>query len=193
MKHLTDEQIADALDGAPTAAASEHLTGCVACASKARELQAVLREAAAVDVPEPSPVFWQHFIAQVNAAVDEAPPARSAWPRAAWAAAAIIVVGFIATFASWPGSVQQPVAEGPLPVLEPISIDIDDDQAWAVVRNLAADLHYEDVREAGVVPQPGALEREVATLSEDERALLVRLVEEDLGHRGTLETPKETR
>ena len=195
MKHLTDEQISDTAGGASSPAEATHLSVCVGCASRVREFQAVLGEITSVDVPEPSPLFWQHFTQQVGESIDRPQPIRSVWRPmwiAGWATAALIVLGCVALFMLQSGPVPEQVAnvrpgvDAGLPAssasVEPL--DIDEDEAWAVVRSLAEDLHYDDAREAGVVPRPGAVERAATELSDAERAQLVRLLEADLGHRG---------
>lgn len=196
MRHLTDEQIADAAGGAVPSPEMAHLSACAACASRVRELEGVLREVGAVDVPEPSPLFWQHLAQQIGQAIDRPQPAGSTgrlpW-AAAWAAAAVVVIGLITMFVLRPAGVPRQVADAQprvedapaaftAPDVEPL--DIDEDEAWAVVRSLAEELHYDDAREAGVVPRPGAVERAATELSDDERARLMRLLEAALNHRG---------
>lgn len=196
MNHLSEEQIVDAADGALPQSHAAHLSACPTCASKVREVQAILLEVARVEAPDPSPLFWQRFSARVGAAIDQPQPLRIAWRRPwAWAAAALIVVGFVATLAVRSADVGRQIAAMPPPAEETSAAppdeaavveasDIDDDEAWAVVRSLAADLRYEDAHEAGVVPQPGALERAATELAEDERAQLLRIIEEELKRTG---------
>lgn len=187
MTHLTDEQIVDAMDGSLLPAAAAHVSACAACASKVGEARNAFREAAGLDVPDPSPLFWQHFAERVNAAIDHPPVASGwGWPRVAgWATAVLLVIGVIAIFAMRSGEVprQIPVVQTPAgDVVEPIPID--EDEAWAVVRTLATDLHYEDAHEAGVMPRAGAVDRAATELSEEERAELVRLLENELKRTG---------
>ena len=196
MRHLTDEQIADAAGGPVPSPQMAHLSACAACASKVRELEAVLREVGAVDVPEPSPLFWQHFARQIGQAIERPQPAMGArrlpW-GAGWAAAAVVVIGLITMFVLRPAGVPhqvvdvQPRVEDAPAAFAAADVeppDIDEDEAWAVVRSLAEELHYDDAREAGVVPRPGAVERAATELSDDERARLMRLLEAAVNHRG---------
>ena len=198
MTHLTDEQIVDAAEGAPPQAHAAHLSTCATCASKVREIQAVLLEVDGVDAPEPSPLFWQQLPVRVRAAIDRPQSGRIGWrlPWVAASAAALVVMVAFAILGIRFGDVRQPTAAvrptpEPAAPAEPVAVvetlDIDEDEAWAVVRSLAADLHYDDANEAGVVPRADAVDRAATELPEDERAQLIRMIEEDLGHRRTEE------
>jgi hypothetical protein len=194
MTHLTDEQIVDATDGVPSGAIDEHLAACPACATKVGDMHARLRVVSAVDVPEPSPLFWEHFGRRVNDAIDAPSPAHRAW-RWRWAAvmAAVVVVAVVAMVFAMRSRDSDPQVAGNLPredampgsdsATSEIS-DIDEDEAWAVVRSLAEDLHYDDAREAGVAPSAGSLDRAATELTEEERAELVRLIRSDLKRAG---------
>jgi hypothetical protein len=196
MNHLTDERIVDALEGALPDREAVHLRACAACEARVERLRGVLHDLPAVDVPEPSPLFWNHFGAQVNASVDAAPKHRSRWlttAALAWmGAAAVVILAVIGLYESSTAKLVPPVGITQAPIDDaatagtetPTDPDVETDEAWAVVRSFAADLHYDDAQEAGVVPRPGSLERAATELSTDERAELVRLIEEDLKRRG---------
>jgi len=199
MTHLTDQQIADALGGDPASAA--HVAACPACAAKVDALRDALRDVTDVDVPEPSPLFWAGFAARVNEAIDTAPPRRSWWgnPGFAWAtiAAALLVVAavvFVPRTAREPEprvaatkTVAPAVTEGErTPIDDVLGAQPwpEDDDAWELVRSVAADLDYDAAREAGIVPRPGAVERAAVELDDEERAELVRLIEAELKRTG---------
>jgi hypothetical protein len=204
MQHLTDAQLTDAIEerGGLDQDGAAHLGSCEACAGKVAALRAVLRNTEAVTVPEPSPLFWEHFGARVSGAIDSASaPERSGW---AWrshrhwlAAAALVVVtalGFYAVQSEAPAVYPDttPVIAPPGPAIPGssetggaestgASVDpVEDDSAWAVMRSLAVDLHYDDARDAGVLPQPGSIETAATELSTIERAELVRLLQDEL-------------
>jgi hypothetical protein len=65
-----------------------------------------------------------------------------------------------------------------------VDVDIESDEAWAVVRSFADELRYEDARDAGVVPRPGAIERAATELTAEERAELVRIIQDELKRTG---------
>lgn len=189
MTHLDDIQLLDALEGEP--AAATHAAACEACAARVSELRATLLAVRQVDVPEPSPLFWTHFAARVNAALDAASPRRTAWfgvPRLAWMAGTAAAAAFAVALGitSLERGAQPPPPDPVLAHVQgaagelPTDDDIEADQAWAVMRSIAEDLDYETVREAGVLPPAGAVERAALELSERERAELARLIEEEM-------------
>jgi hypothetical protein len=163
------------------------------------QVDTLLREIADVDVPEPSPLFWQQFGTRVNAAIDAAEPRRR-WLTIAtigWTtAAAAVCVAIAALFmirspsmhdAPTPAPVQAQTTApagtvAPLADVDPI--DIDSDEAWAVVRTFAGEVHYDDARAAGVVPSAASIDRAATELPDDERAELVRLIQDDLRRTG---------
>ena len=69
MRHLSPEQFIDALDGTAAEPVREHAESCESCGTRLEELRALARMAESADVPEPSPLFWDHFSARVQAAV----------------------------------------------------------------------------------------------------------------------------
>lgn len=192
MSHLTDAQMADAAERQADPPMSTHLAGCAACTAKVAQLRAILDSVAANEIPEPSPLFWEHFAAGVNAGIDEPQPARSWLSPAALAwlgAAAVVLLSVIGYYATRPTFDTVPaapaVALGETPALsDPAADDVEQDEAWAVMRSLALDLHYDDARDAGVLPRPGSVERAATELSEAERAELVRLIQVELKRMG---------
>ena len=83
MAHLTPEQFVDIADGVLAESGSEvapHLSACAECRQQLAEMRAIMTEAAVedvVDVPEPSPLFWDHLSARVSDAVAGEPGPRS--------------------------------------------------------------------------------------------------------------------
>jgi hypothetical protein len=162
------------------------------------QIDALLHEVAAVDVPEPSPLFWDHFPARVNAAIDAAPARR--WWHARWllvstATAAVVIVAILGVYVLRPSMQDHHVAvtstdaadgtaNTALDVAQTDASDIERDEAWAVLRSLADELEYDEAREAGVAPRPGAVERAATELSSEERAELVRILEDELKRTG---------
>ena len=95
MSHLSRDERLLALDGALDATRQAHLASCPACRTDVETLGGVLARVRAVDVPEPSPLFWDHLAARVGDAIAREPapvPDRGWWsPRLAWAAAAVVI------------------------------------------------------------------------------------------------------
>jgi len=212
MNHLSDVQFTAALEDELDPAGSAHLDACGECAAKVRELHTVLASLKHATIAEPSPLFWERFGARVNEAIDSAQaPAAASWGWAAnrgWLAAAAIVplvmmIGGLAWYVIRSGAdersrpaPQTAAAAKPLDAGLPAGRDPgvdasnlagdppDDDRAWALMRSLAIDLHYDDAREAGILPRPGAIETAAIELSALERAELVRLLQDELKRTG---------
>lgn len=193
MSHLTDAQITDAAEQQADPRTSTHLAGCAACTAKVAQLRAILDSIAGSEIPEPSPLFWEHFAAGVSAGIDAQPqPARS-WlsPAAlAWLGAAAVVllsvIGYYATRRTIDTVPLAPaVALGEAPALADLAADdVEQDEAWALMRSLAGDLHYDDARDAGVLPRAGSVEGAATDLPAAERAELLRLIREELKRMG---------
>ena len=187
MTHLTRDRLLALAEQEPAGAQDAHLASCGRCRAEVDALRAVLREAAQIDVPEPSPLFWEHLSRRVTDAVrEEAVPAgRSSWThgwgRLAPLAAALATV-IAASLVLWsPGRVQPTdssaagtVSEGaadsqaaPVP---------GDDEAWQVVASLTDGIDVETVDATGICPAPGSVEEAVRELSADERMELIRIL-----------------
>src|SRR4051794_31885113 len=98
MNHLSPEEVLDIAEGARPA--PPHLAACEPCRRQLDELRAVMTTAAEVDVPEPSPLFWDHLSARVREAVAAEPVTKDGWfpswrvlvPIAALAVVVLVVV-----------------------------------------------------------------------------------------------------
>jgi hypothetical protein len=58
--------------------------------------------------------------------------------------------------------------------------DIDADDAWAVVRNVADQVEWDDAHDAGISTRPDAAERMTAELTAREQSELARLLQREL-------------
>ena len=171
-----------------------HLQSCEACRSKLAELRATLAAAAAVDVPEPSPLFWDHFSARVHRAVeaeqaDRAPAFGRGWSwrtLSLWVgsvAVAVLVIGF-ATRGRVP---EAPAPAGSLAVVaEPQAEvpDLADDPSLSLVADLVTDLDWDAAVEAGLTTHLDVDDDVVTQLSDGERRELHRLLRAELGRPG---------
>jgi hypothetical protein len=194
MSHLSRDQILSAVEGRGEQAA--HLDNCRACRTRVEELRQVVALAATTatdDVPEPSPLFWNHLSERVREAVAAEPapqPARAYFNigRAASLAAAlaIIVIGVGVTMrTAQPASSVARVPAGLPDVADagaklPLPPLFDDDPTWVVMGELASQLNLEDATEAGLTTGPGAAERAIAQMSEDEQREVVELLQSEL-------------
>jgi hypothetical protein len=197
--HLADHEMVDALEGTLTAPRAAHAASCADCTRQIADLRAIANDATAGknDVPDPPAFFWTQFSANLRAAVaDEPLPGRRfawmhGWTRSAFAvaAAAVLIVAVVPlmTRLSTPDSAVQPppvsmagsAADGADPVGD-VFADIDQDEAWAVVRSLAEDLDHDEMNQEGVSARPGSAEHLTLGLSDSERVELARLIEEQL-------------
>jgi hypothetical protein len=198
MKHLTGNELVDLLDDALPPMRAAHLETCAQCRDAAAGLRSVLRDAADVDVPHPSPLFWDHFAARVSGAIENhhvapPPPAWVSWwrrPVVAWGTAAsfalVLMVAALwrATLMPAPGSLAQPDAAVAEAAIDAEPDNLEDDAAWAVVRTAADEMEWDDAHEMGIAARPGSAERAVLDLSTEERAELARLLAFELKRSG---------
>ena len=156
----------------------------------------MMSAAADVDVPEPSPLFWDHFSARVRQAVDaEGAPRRSfwTWPRVVIPAVSVAVAVLAVAVTLNRGNTSRAVV--PLPVVLPApvapvaSVDLlvdpqtGDDTALTLVAELSSDMDFETAREAGLAAR-GSAEHAVTHLNGSELRELQRLLQEELARSG---------
>ncbi|MGE3276243.1 MAG: hypothetical protein AB7O67_14110 [Vicinamibacterales bacterium] len=186
MTHLTPDEFVDAVEGTLAADRQAHLAACTPCRRQVEELAALLGEAADAPVPEPSPLFWDQFSARVRQAIDLEPQPARGW-RPAWFSLPVLVpvaglaLVVMALGMALPAPAPTPsalaaTAEAPAPMDEVL----DDDGSWQVVAGVLSTVDWETMREAGVTLAPGSAELAVASLSAEEQAELVRLLEAEL-------------
>lgn len=202
--HLTEAELVDLLDGTLDDERRRHIDGCDQCASQAAALVAraeAANKGDAGDVPEPPPFFWTQFSARVSEAVaNEAATPRIAvfgWARAPWmgaaVAAAAAVVWLFVPLANWTPAPStntgiETAAAAHLDFIGADDLDLDADEAWALVRSLAEDLDEEQMDAEGVSLGAGAAERLALQLTDAERTELARLLQEELRKKSTPES-----
>lgn len=193
--HLTPEELIDLADGARAEAAAPHLQGCEVCRHQIAALRSAMSAAApGADVPEPSPLFWEHLSQRVREAVaaEEAPVPRLAgwrWGTAlpgswrAWAMAGVAAAVAISTYVTAPHTLTPPSsARGGAalasPGLEPFGAA--DDPSLALVADLTEQMDSRAIAETGWSSRAGAGDEVFASLTDDERLELQRLLKEEL-------------
>jgi anti-sigma factor RsiW len=193
--HLRPDQLVDLAEGLQAESSLPHLAACQECRQQLADLKAMMSAAASVDMPEPSPLFWDHFSARVRGAVAaEGVPRRWLWdwqrlilPVAAAAMAGIILMVVLNT-----GRVSTPQA-GTAPFAEDASVAgvellsdgqaPGDDTALSLVAELSPDLDFDSAREAGLAAG-GSAEHAVTHLNRGELQELQRLLQEELKRPG---------
>jgi len=200
MTHLTDAEFADLMDDTLPQGRRTHVRDCEACRARATEMESVLarliehRGPENSDVPEPSPLFWEHLSTRVRDAV-ASQPATTSWrdrvwrPGTAWVAGVASVALAVAISHSMlpraplntPSSIvlKAPAAAVVSAGLE-LPDDIDADDAWAIVRNVADQIEWDDAHDAGISTRPDAAERLTAELTTREQSELARLLQGEL-------------
>ena len=198
MQHLTPEELVDVTEGAEADAAFPHLVSCDACRRQVAELQQTMMAVADVEVPEPSPLFWDHFSARVGSAVAGEPIASARGGAIRWAswrvafasaacAAVVLVVAVTLRLGTWPAV---PGISAPVSTLVETNaspddrVTFDDDPALAVLADLTSELDWNAAFEAGLGPLVGSADTIVVVLDEGERLELQRLLEEALSRPG---------
>ncbi len=206
--HLNAVELIDVAEGTRSEASAPHLASCDECRRQLTDLRAMMSTVAAVDVPEPSPLFWDHLSERVRNVVAQDVPGRSLQDAATWrrllmplsavAVASLIVAVVLSSRVLAPQSVAHgdadKVALRTPPALPPPSttgaaIDLfndpasDDDLSLTLVASLTADLDLETAGEAGLAPH-GSAEHAVTHMNDDELRELRRLLNEQLAPSG---------
>lgn len=199
MTHLTEPELVDLLDGVLASSRQAHLDACESCRSRAARLREALAETADAEIPEPSPLFWEHFSARVHEGVREAemgqPSRWFSWAPAGalkWAMPgaflAILVVAGVWS-GMWRGSAPVPATVASLgtdATVADVGSDGDQeafdletpgaDEAWALVRTVADDVSWDDAAAERFGVRSGSVEHAMARLTGDERSELLRLL-----------------
>ena len=195
--HLSESEFVDLVEDALDPRRAAHVETCAACRERAGTLRALLRDTAAVEVPEPSPLFWGHLSARVRDGVAAEPAAAgSGWMWSgmrglvSFAAAAALVVavlsGVMLMRAVRHGSPPSPVvAEQGAATVAPdgsseVSPDAANAEVWAVLTTAASDVEFEDAHAAGMHVPPGTIDHAVQDLTAAERTELGRLLQTEL-------------
>src|SRR5262245_24945330 len=203
MWHLSPEVLLDLAEGTQPERAVSHLATCERCQRRLAELREALAAARmAHEVPEPSPLFWDHLSARVRDAVaaDVAAPRPwtagwASWPRSAWIGS---VVGLVFVLGVWQQiRLDRQVRDrnGQVDFAGPSQVRFADAGSGAqastegsfgfvadLAEGLAENLDWET--EAGLTTRVGAIDGAMNELSSEERTELSRLLNEALAKRG---------
>ncbi|MCX6552588.1 MAG: hypothetical protein NTY02_16555 [Acidobacteria bacterium] len=194
MKHLSPAQLVDVVEGTAGDTLTAHCAGCPACRTKADELRATLAVTSANEVPEPSPLFWDHLSARVARAVRDEPVPGAWWQRWTWqwvplsaAAMVLIAVGFgvswrgISIVASHPASELALGPAVPLDGIERLDAGESSDVSWTLMTDLSSTVAADETLGAELPVLPDAADRALHHLTEPEQAELIRILHEEMG------------
>ncbi len=176
MTHLTPDELIDAMEETIALDRKAHLAACVDCQQQLADLAGVLADARRVNVPEPSPLFWKHLSAKVNAEIDrQIDGAWPAWLRWQWllplGTMAIVVLALVVAVPRAP----QPRTTEPAGVM-PQYTETDN---WGALAELVGEFDLDAANEAGVL-SPGLADQAVLGLTAEEQAELTRLLKAEL-------------
>lgn len=184
MQHLQPAEFVDALEDRLAAARQAHLDACAGCRARLAELRPLASDAHDATVPEPSPLFWDHFSRRVREAIDaEDRGSIFSWRRAlALPTAAALIVTIVSVIAWRATTVPPSTRSGRAAVEAPANADAAEPtgEDWVLVLSIAQDIDWDTASEAGLGVRPGAAEHAVLLLSEDEQRELARLLREEL-------------
>ena len=186
--HLSPQEFVESLDGVLATDRLDHLHACAECRADLDRLRSVVVEVQAAEMPEPSPLFWNHFSERVRQATAAAPtPVAASWWSAAWrpvvgvaAGLAVVMLPVLLWPRSGPVALAPPVESvarvSPEAPAEPLAVD---DAPWDLFLSLASALSYEDVRQVAA-PRSGTADDMIEQLTPSEREALARMI-----HAGT--------
>ena len=193
--HLSPEEFIDAIDGALAPPRRQHLDRCEACRQEAAALGTLARQVdAAVEVPEPSPLFWDHLSRRVSEATAGDVTSASGWWPMAWrpmlAGGAMVASAVVVMLMRAPEAPVTPRAE--VPGSEPVETaavvsraDLageqvaEGDPAWDVVVAMASGLSHEAVH--NMLPSSPDVAVLPETMTVREREEFVKLVKQGMG------------
>lgn len=193
--HLAPEELIDLAEGVRAEDAVPHLQSCKVCRQQIvalRTTMSAVGSSPGIDVPEPSPLFWDHFSQRVREAIaaEGAPGSRFAgwrWETAlpaswrTWAMAGVAAAVLISIYVTAPRTLTPSGGRGagvPSAGLQPFGAA--DDPSLLLFADLTEQIDSAAMTEAGWSSHVGAVDEVVASLTDDERLELQRLLKEEL-------------
>ena len=189
--HLTSEELLDLAEGTRPESAAPHLARCDKCRQQLNDLRDVMATLQ-VDVPEPSPLFWDHLSARVSEAVASDTKSARSWfgiGRWSWGVAATVSAVVLAIAVSRIPKPPPDTARGSVTTVAEVPADIGstataDDPSFLLLRDLAGSLDWDAAAEVGIGMDVGSADTAVAELSDAERTELQRLLREAMSPTG---------
>jgi hypothetical protein len=193
--HLAPEELIDLAEGARAEDAVPHLRSCEGCRQQLVALRTMMSAVSSPgnDVPDPSPLFWDHLSQRVREAIaaEGTPGSRFAgwrWGTAlpaswrTWAMAGIAAAVLISIYVTMPRTLTpsggRAGAGAPSAGLQPFGSA--DDPSLMLFADLTEQMDSRVMTEAGWSSHVGAVDEVVASLTNDERLELQRLLKEEL-------------
>jgi hypothetical protein len=203
MAHLTPEQLVDLAEGTTSESSTPHLASCDACRRELADMRAVMSAAADVDIPEPSPLFWNHLSERVHGAVAHEPARPRSWrervlqplvlvPSLGAALAVAVFAVVLPKHALAPELPASPLPFGVtvtapstspalLPSLPPLTpFGAADDPQLTIVAAVATTVDWDEMRDEVAMAAGGTSDAVVSTLTANEQRELQRLLAEEM-------------
>ncbi|MCX6539365.1 MAG: hypothetical protein NT151_10615 [Acidobacteria bacterium] len=195
MSHLAPEDVVDVLDGCARRHLVRHAESCEACRALVEDARHATLLASTDEIPEPSPLFWTPFSTRVGESVRRAPAPERSWAGLSWVwravpvGSAIVLVALVG-LTQWQNSHQpQPPAAGAAAVpvviqVEPQLAFPDNDEPWALISQVMADVAADEMSAADMPATIGSADRALESLTEAEKAELARLLKAEMDEPG---------
>ena len=196
--HLHSEELVDIAEGARAESSAPHLAACAACRTQLSEMRAVMSAVADVDVPEPSPLFWDHLSARVSDAVARE-PRRASWlpwlrmprylvPALSLAAAMVVAVLLVNSRGVSPSAGPPAAGAGVADARQPRELlaspaSVSDDASLGLVAALTDGMDEDAAAEAGLAAR-GSAEHAVTHLNDEELRRLRELLKDEMARSG---------
>ena len=190
MTHLTFPELVDAIEERLAPERRAHLHDCEHCREQVAHLASVLVVVRDVDVPEPSPLFWEQLsdrVQRVIAADAPSPPRPARWfewpvlvPLGALGLLVFALVSTVPKDDEIQGA-QLAMAGSETMVVNETS---NGDAHWALMDALVGDVDFDAAEDAGMSAAPGTAEDVVWQLTSAEQQELVRLLRAELQRSG---------
>jgi len=192
--HLNTEELVDIAEGTRLEASMPHLAACEPCRAQLRDLRAMMSSAQEVEVPEPSPLFWDHLSSRVHDAVVDVrlEPSRFTFVASRWFQTGVVVAAgvLLAVAVNLRAPAPAPLPAPPSMAIAEVSVPAEllsdvatDDASLTLVASLTDQVDLETAREAGLAPR-GSADHAVTHLSDGELRELGRLLREELARPG---------
>ena len=205
-RHLSSQELVALAEGGLSDDRAAHLDVCVRCRDEASTLRAVMSALQEVEVPEPSPLFWEHLSRRVSESVasSDTPPTRVAVGWWGWHTGHLrtvvttatvvlaVVVGLSVLRDASRGSDGRVVTDGATPGgvtdATPAALSVSDvgttqddaESDWALVLTMVEAVEWEDDDPDAPFVDRQIVDGALLQLSADERRELVRLLEAEL-------------
>lgn len=190
--HLSRDALVAVADARGEIRHREHVEQCDRCRREVDAIRTTLARVRGLEVPEPSPLFWDHLSARVSEtiALEGAPsavttePARATWRSRVWLTGVAAAVALAVTMTWRPAGRSElawPVlSNGEADWAADSTASEQGDHDWEFLVNLAVAAEGESSGQLIGDVQPGMADRALMALSDTERTALIGLLETEI-------------